>query len=193
VRLRIALDLDGVVYDWCASCALQLKRIGGYDFDPKAVNEWNWFEGRVDKKHWKQLWKTPWVESLFGDAMPFHGTKQFVAGLAQMEADLVVVTSRPRAVRRLTIERWFADFPSVMPVGFEFVNRGVEKDRAGCDVLIDDCLENVKAFSKFSILLDRPYNQTEALSDSDSAVRVFDYFNVLREVSFSIDEAKEAK
>lgn len=157
-RPRIAVDLDGVVYDWEGTARYLLERHFGYGLD--VSDSWGYLPSTVTKEHWRWLWE---------DGVKVHGLFRYgnlqrgaVDGLLALEkyGRLEVVTHRPRSAVQDTL-RFVANLPDVFE-GVHILSDGQPKSSVGADIYIDDgphVIEDVLGAGLGVVIFDQPWNR----------------------------------
>lgn len=137
---RIALDLDGVCYNYSATACLLLNHYKGYNLDWKQTSSWGWLQTQVSNNDWLWLWSAGVREGLFRYGSLYKGAAEGVKELAKM-GKLVVVTSRPTTAIQDTLD-WlsFMRFPIAE---LHILSHGQNKADIKPDVAIDDGPQNV--------------------------------------------------
>lgn len=158
-ELKIAVDLDGVVYDWGGTVRYLIKTHHGIDLPPST--HWDYVERNVPKNVWRWLWSEGVEE--YGLFRYGHHLKGSVDGLRALAdyGSLRVVTHRPRAALHDTL-RFIENLPDVFD-GVHFLTDNEPKSSVGCDLYIDDGLHvinEVTAAGKQGIVFDQPWNQS---------------------------------
>lgn len=153
---RIAVDLDGVVYDWGGTVKYLIRQHWGITL-PDSTH-WNYVEENVPPEAWRWLWTDGVELGLFRYG---HHLKGSVDGLRELSrlGDLEVVTHRPRAALQDTL-RFIANLPDVF-AGVHFLTNSEPKSIIGCDVYLDDAphvAEDVTAAGKRAVLFSQPWN-----------------------------------
>jgi 5'(3')-deoxyribonucleotidase len=178
--MRIGLDLDGVVYDFNKAYIRILNRLTGSEllnaetFQPQS---WHYDSSFYSDEVCEAAWKMPNVHDLFSEVKPLFGAKDFVRKLRSMGHDIVVLTTRPKEVRGLTMNMFQLDF-SFWP-SFFFSASIADKMSVKCDVYIDDHPDS-KAFvvaGKRLILMDAPYNR-----NLEVPIRCYTYEEILNKL-----------
>lgn len=181
-RLRIGVDLDGVVYRFSDTANYLIKEHFGID-----IPEWtdwdfapDFLEGYGRPEVWTWLWKSGIDLGLFRYGSIYKGSREALVKLARM-GDLVVITARPKSAVNDTLE-WLAY--QRFPTSEVHILSGAPKSTVKCDVYIDDSLDNMDelaqnapAYSRL-LLVDRPWNN----QPQGYAVRCYDWQDVLRSV-----------
>ena len=176
---RIALDLDGVCYNYSATACLLLNHYKGYNLDWTQTDDWNWLQGQVSNNDWQWLWSGGVKEGLFRYGSLIKGAAEGVKELAKL-GKIVVVTSRPTTAINDTLE-WLAFMK--WPVSeIHILGHDSNKANIKVDVAIDDGPKNIVDFVKANIPIivpERKYNEhlmmldgTEYAKDWKTIVRL---------------------
>lgn len=150
---RIALDLDGCLYNFQKTACFLLNHYKGYKLDWKQWDTWNWIEAQVSKKDWQWLWGPGVTYGLFRYGNLITGSIEGIRELSKLGA-VVVVTSRPAHARQDTID-WlsFMRFPvsGVHIIG----GTGVSKSEIipKFDLAIDDSPTEIESYIKAAVPL----------------------------------------
>ena len=156
---RIALDLDGVCYNYSATACHLLNSNKGYNLDWTETNSWGWLQDQVKKEDWRWLWNEGVKKGLFRYGHLIKGAEEGVQELAKL-GKIVVVTSRPTAAIQDTID-WlsFMRFPVAE---LHILSHGQNKAEIKPDIAIDDGPKNIKDYYAADIpciVYDTPYNK----------------------------------
>lgn len=155
-RPRIAVDLDGVVYDWGGTVNYLIRKHHGIDLEP--ATHWDYVEQNVPAHVWQWLWSDGVTLGLFRYGHHLKGSVDGLRALAEVGA-LEVVTHRPRAALQDTL-RFVANLPDVFD-GVHFLTSQEPKSLVGCDVYLDDAphvVEEVTRAGKRAVLFSQPWN-----------------------------------
>jgi 5'(3')-deoxyribonucleotidase len=176
-RLRIALDLDGVVYRWDDTAFFLIEEYFGVKIGPSTY--WNYIkdelirrglaadpdhplpDGQVDV--WKWLWNEGVTKyGLFRYGSLYKGAREALRRIEDMGHDIVVITTRPKAAIRDTMD-WLA-FQGIAAAEVHILPFGVPKSGIPCHVYLDDGPHNVEDILKNQhnaamVLWDRSWNQ----------------------------------
>jgi 5'(3')-deoxyribonucleotidase len=171
---RIALDLDGVVYNYSATACFLLNTYKGYNLDWEQTSSWGWLQAQVKNNDWQWLWSGGVKEGLFRYGSLIKGAAEGVKELAKM-GKIVVVTSRPTNAVQDTLD-WlsFMKFPVSE---LHILSHGQNKAAIKPDVAIDDGPHNIKDYTDAgipSIILSQLYNR-----DVKEGYRANDWSEVL--------------
>lgn len=158
---RIALDLDGVVYEWQRTYCYMLRSY--FDLDIPPYNEWwNKWDSQLQ---WGEPWMHEWIwtqgieRGLFRYGHMVKDARITLERLASKEHDFVIVTHRPEAAVQDTID-WISLYFKGLPLhGLSILTNEEPKSRVKADVLIDDKLENIYGWPYDGLLFDQPWNQ----------------------------------
>lgn len=159
-RLKIGVDLDGVLYDFVDAYRTYCIKQGRHGIGrAEDVTEWDFY------KQWG-ITSSQFHSDLVTDADDIYGGGYMLGWGAAMPRmrylaqfhDLYVITSRPQPALAPTLE-WVAD--NNLPVrGVILCDRG--KTDWGMDVLVDDSPEVIvgaqKRFHPCPIIFDQPWN-----------------------------------
>lgn len=159
-KLRLGLDIDGVLYRWTSTAQHLLGEY--WNNDPGESQDWDWIKNHVSKETWKWLWSDG-VEKygLFRYGSLFKGSRDFLIR-AEPYCDNVVITSRPANAVRDTMD-WLSY--QKVPTAEVHIIGVTPKSQVmpQCDVYIDDathnCLDLLQNTEADVIMPDRPWNQ----------------------------------
>lgn len=156
---RIALDLDGVCYNYSATACYLLNHYKGYKLDWTKTSSWGWLQTQVSNNDWQWLWSGGVKEGLFRYGNIIKGAAEGVKELAKM-GKIVVVTSRPTNAIQDTLD-WvsFMKFPVAELV---IMSHGENKAKTNPDIAIDDGPKNIEDYVNAgvaTVAFDQPYNQ----------------------------------
>lgn len=163
-RIRIGLDVDGVMYQWDKTARYMLRTERGYSKDGplgQPGTHWNSLQENVSKEDWQWLWGTGVKMGLFRYGHLYKGTIEAVRTLSTL-GDVVVITHRPRSAVQDTL-----DWLSYLRLPFQEVHcltSGELKSRVTphCALYVDDKPENIEdyhfATDGVALLWRRPWN-----------------------------------
>lgn len=177
---RIALDLDGVVYDFHGAACYMMRHNFGYtaELSRESWTSWDWMQGQVHPDHWRWLWNQGVEEGLFRHGHTLKGSIDGVRELATL-GDIAVVTSRPRSAIQDTLS-WLA-YNRLPITEVHIVGSGVPKTSCGDFALaVDDAVHNGTDYTSAGVpmlLIDKPWNQ--GVEDSPLLTRVFDWPDIV--------------
>jgi len=176
--MRVAVDLDGVCYEWQRTYRYMMRVYRGVEL-PEVEDFWfTWnapdkYTTAADRK-W--MWKEGVKEGLFRYGHMWQGCRIGLQALHKAGHKLSVVTHRPENAVNDTLD-WIALYFKNIPLsGVSILSGGEPKTDVDWDLLIDDKPENImdalKA-NRLGLLFDQPWNQ-----DYDAPARVFGWDGV---------------
>lgn len=186
-KLRILLDSDGVLSNYCAGCFDLIKNLTGDHHTIEEVTHWDVFEV-LGKGHLKPQLKEAQAQPGWCLNFPvFDGAQEFVKALEQI-GEVVIVTS-PMSTphwsdeRRIWLEKHFG-----IPKGRVISTEG--KQYVDGDILIDDSDDNCHKWlseypNKLALLWEAPYNRKVDVSTS-KIVRVKDGSQALEAIQSAV-------
>jgi hypothetical protein len=190
----IALDLDGVTYDWSGVARLLLREFWDQEQLVGDPTEWHWnlAEG-VPMPAWDWLWDPEGgiAHGLFAHGHVVKGAPEGVRALAAY-GRLSLVTHRPRAAIADTLAWLVGQFGRFNPYpfsGIHILTNGEPKTQVPFDVLIDDKGDNALAVmdstDRDAIIFDQPWNRAGAAVEAEraGAIRAYGWADVLFYVS----------
>lgn len=161
--MRVALDLDGVVYKFAETYRYMLNLYRGHDFPPveESWRSWDALDVFLTPEDREWIWDAGVEEGLFRHGHIYKGAVEGVQELCR-RADVVVISQRPKNAVLDTLE-WLAynRFPisEVHIIGPERKKTDVPR----CDVYIDDSPAVIQDLASKTVarllLWDRPWNQ----------------------------------
>jgi 5'(3')-deoxyribonucleotidase len=159
----IALDLDGVCYEWSRTARYMLRTYRGADLQGEAkVWDWNISEG-VSPVSWDWLWTEGVSLGLFRYGHMVKDCRVGLQELTELGYKLKVVTHRPAEAVNDTLD-WISFYMRDVPLaGIHIFSNQEPKSQVDADILIDDRQENVQEWRETgrpAILFDRPWNQS---------------------------------
>lgn len=158
--MRIAIDLDGVCYEFERTARYMLREYRGCGGLETASTEWDWIKRQVGADDWKWLWSEGVKLGLFRYG---HMVKGCRIGLQELtrKHKIEIVTHRPRRAVTDTMD-WVSLFFRDIPLdGFHMLSDGEPKSVIACDILIDDKPENLAEWAshgRTGIILTQPWN-----------------------------------
>jgi uncharacterized HAD superfamily protein len=156
-RLRVGLDLDGVLYNWErtiremieARFSIRLRESTGYDYIKEGV----------PAESWASLWQEPALQEMFTSGFSYYDGL-FAARKIQETDDLVILTRRPREARRYT-HSWLMH-RLIHPMEVIHFTDGRPKSSVYCDLYVDDSgheVEELASAGRTVLIPDRTWNQ----------------------------------
>ena len=190
--LRIAVDLDGVLYDFEGACRFLLEENFGLVV-PRPSTSWNFIknycrdEGKPEA--WGWLWTEGVKQGLFRYGHLLKGARRAMHALSAQGHSLVTITKRPRTAREDTLD-WLGFYRLPMDEVHVLEDRSKASVLPQCDLYLDDSLDNVEELvtrlpSASVLLWDQPWNQEPVLDwfMPGRCRRVYAWDQVLEEVA----------
>jgi uncharacterized HAD superfamily protein len=166
-RLKIGLDIDGVIVDYMQPMLSLLGEACDRPVAYEEISHWDIARAlNVDEEIIESAWMRLFNGPFLLDAPPVEGALE---GMKLFDAhELWIVTGRPSMVKKIT-EAWFRRY-GVRYDKLLFVRPGNKLSVAqGFDVFVDDFLDEAVSFGQsgvYTLLYDRPWNQSEILPES---------------------------
>ena len=162
--MRIALDLDGPVYDFHRTFRYMMREHRGVVMPPVKDFWYTWDAAEKFGTTYDHLWMwTMGVErGLFRFGHMMTGCRIGLEALADAGHTLCIVTHRPANAVSDTLDWVTLMFEGLPLDGFYIMSNGESKATVEADVLIDDKIENVREWAQTgrqAILFDAPYNR----------------------------------
>lgn len=148
MSLRIALDIDGVMYQWDKTARYMLREVlpnSPYKDLPLLKQEsssWHYIQNHVSREHWDWLWVEGVRLGLFRYGHLYPGTIQAVRELATM-GEVSLITHRPKHAVDDTLA-WLG-YLKLPLSGVHLLTNQEPKSgvRPQFDVYLDDKVKNV--------------------------------------------------
>lgn len=161
--MRIAVDLDGVCYEFQRTYRYMMREYRGVDMPP--VDEfwttWDAPDAYADPADRKWMWKEGVELGLFRYGHMVRGARRGLESLVDYGHTLQIVTHRPRNAVTDTLD-WVSLYFKGIPLdGFAILTEQEPKSTVSADILIDDKMENVEewaATGRHAVLFAKPYN-----------------------------------
>lgn len=173
----VAIDLDGVVYDWGGTVRYLMRQHHGIDLP--VSSSWDYVEHNVPPEAWSWLWREGIELGLFKYGHHLKGSVDGLRELAEI-ASLRVVTMRPRSALMDTL-RFVEGLPDVFD-GVHFLTDGEPKSSVACDIYLDDAphvVNEVVAAGRRVVLFDQAWNQPDGPDELPfGVVRAFGWHDV---------------
>lgn len=163
--MRIAVDLDGVLYNWSKTARYMLRTMKGYDKSGPLGQEsqdWDYIKNHVEPEDWEWLWSDDGAIplGLYRYGHVINGGIEGVRALAESGHTLVVATHRPAEAVQDTLD-WLS-WARLPFSGIHILTNQEPKSTVQADVLIDDKPANVIDWSDntegHAILFAQPWN-----------------------------------
>lgn len=162
MRLKIGLDIDGVVADSFPVFREELNKHYGKDVT------------KIDHHDISKVYDVAWdelsiffdenMERMFSAAKPMKGSVKGILSLLEEGHEVIFVTARKNGAEEEVTLKWFERYE--IPRDKGIFTGGLSKTSAvrkyGIDIFVDDFLTNVLEIASLGIpvlLLDAPYNQ----------------------------------
>lgn len=169
MRLRIGIDIDGVMYMWEKTARYMLREIlpnSSYSKDGalgETSNGWDFIQNNVSENDWKWLWKEGVHLGLFRHGHLYPGTIKAIRRLAEI-GDVVAITHRPKQAVHDTLA-WLA-YQNLPLSGLHLLTNSEPKSgvKPECHIYLDDKWENCSDLfentsARVVCLMDRAWNQ----------------------------------
>jgi 5'(3')-deoxyribonucleotidase len=178
---RIAVDLDGVCYEWDRTARYMLREYRGCAQLSKESASWNDLRDSVSKDDWDWLWTGGVKRGLFRYGHMVTGARLGLETLVRMRHKIIVVSHRPESAVSDTLEWAGLYFKGIPLSGFHIMSSRHSKTTVSWDLLIDDKPENIEdavEADRTGYLFDRPWNQ-----GSTAGTRVFGWTDVVKRLT----------
>lgn len=166
--MKIAIDLDGVQYEWDKTARYMLREIRGCSGLGGPSFSWDMIMETVDPEDWQWLWTEGVKLGLFRHGHLVQGAIQGIRALRDAGHELILVTHRPKEAIRDTNAWLELHFGSEEPYpwsGQHILSNMESKTIVNADILIDDKPQNIEEWNsagRVGILFARPWNCEEA-------------------------------
>ena len=168
--MRIAVDLDGVCYEWSKTARYMLREYRGYaEGGPMSTEStsWNYIQDNVSKDDWHWLWTDGVDRGLFRFGHMVSGARRGLEALQEAGHKLIIASHRPSEAVNDTIDWLGLYFKGINIDGIHIFTHMEPKNTVEADILIDDKIENVEEWGKnkyvfddrWALLFDREWNQ----------------------------------
>lgn len=163
--MKIAIDCDGVLYEWEKTARYMLREIRGCGGLFHASDNWDTIMNSVPEEDWRWLWTEGVRLGLFRHGHLVQGSIIGVRALRDAGHELYLVTHRPKSAVRDTTAWLELHFGSEDPYpwsGLHILSNQESKTMVDADLLIDDKPENIsewQASGREGILFSRPWNR----------------------------------
>ena len=188
--MKIAVDLDGVCYEWQRTYRYMMREYRGITMPPveEFWHYWNAPDQFTSKEDRKWMWSEGVRLGLFRYGHMMTGCRLALTQLAETGHQLSIATHRPTQAVNDTLE-WLAFYMKDIPLeGVHILSNNEPKTVVKADVLIDDKPENLKEWAdsvRWAICFDQPWNRGEGVLGS----RAYGWPGVLDKVDL-IDRIK---
>lgn len=186
--LRIALDIDGVIYQWDKTARYMLREVlpnSPYKDSPvlkQDSSSWHYIQHHVSKEHWDWLWEDGVRLGLFRYGHLYPGSIQAIRELATI-GEVSLITHRPKRAVDDTLA-WLG-YLKLPLSGVHLLTNQEDKStvRPQFDVYLDDKVKNVNDLyrntSASVFLMKRPWSSGNV---EYGVVEVHDWAGFLAEV-----------
>jgi len=139
-RLRIGLDVDGVLYQFQKTALYMLNSMKGYDLKLEDWTYWNQPKDVVKNNDWQWLWTGGVKLGLFRYGHLYKGAIEGVRALNEI-GDVIIITHRPRHAITDTLD-WVA-YLKLPITEVHVLSDGQPKSGVKADVYVDDKADNI--------------------------------------------------
>ena len=163
--IRIAVDLDGVCYEWQRTFCYMMREYHDVQF-PLGMDWWDAWDAcneYTTSAQRKWMWSKGVELGLFRYGHMVQGTRIGLEALHNAGHKLVVVTHRPEAAVEDTLAWVGLYFKNIPLAGMSILSDGQPKTSVKADLLIDDKVENCVQWAKANrraYLFDQPWNKS---------------------------------
>lgn len=160
-KLRLGLDLDGVVYRWQDTAIYLLNTLRGTSVSYDAWDHWDYLKETISKDDWKWLWSDAVIDhGLFRFGSLYKGSREFLRDIKD-QYEIVVITSRQENAVRDTMD-WLA-YQQLPTTEIHILGQQSKSSvEPKCDVYIDDAIHNCEDLlvntGGLVVMPDRPWN-----------------------------------
>lgn len=160
--LKVAIDADGVLYQWSKTARYMLRLYRGYSKTGpmgKESTSWDYIKENIDPEDWAWLWTEGVRLGLFRYGHLVQGCIEGVNKLA-LDNELVLITHRPKTAVKDTLD-WLS-YINLPFSGIHILTNQEPKSMVEADILIDDKPENIDEWvnhARYAVMLDQPWNQ----------------------------------
>lgn len=176
--MRVACDIDGVLYDWSGTAKFLLEHHFGYALETS--NEWYYLKKAISKEHWKWIWTEAVTKhGLYRHGNSYKGSFEALNRIAKKH-ELILVTLRPEQAKIDTYD-WIAYHQIPAQEVYVLGPKADKEASVDADILIDDHPGNCESFTKKgkpALLWDRSWNQ-----EAKNLKRVYSWDQVHNELT----------
>lgn len=180
----IAVDLDGVLYEWDRTAQYMLRTYRGLRHMHTESASWDWIKDNVSPEDWKWLWSEGVERGLFRYGHMTTGARVGLEHLVDAGFKLKIVTHRPASAVMDTID-WLSLYLQDIPLaGIHILSNQEPKTVVDADILVDDKPQNLvewKDEGRIALQYARKWNRSFFDADIDWCDGWSDVPKVLRE------------
>lgn len=154
--MKIVFDFDGVICDSQSEMIriLNERANGHYKLEDWSVYNYNKCFPTDDCGHFKDIFR----ENIYGDKTPYYAGALFAIYCALDNGHDVKIMSDCADENVYRYKKQYLKSIGLSDILFEPVYNG-NKNTALCDMLVEDCFENLKNSSaKYKLLVNKPWN-----------------------------------
>lgn len=208
VKLRVGVDIDGVLADFNDSFIKRIIDVTGKDlFPPRpfAIPTWDYPEVfGYSTEEIARVWVDIKTDPMFWSLLPpYPETRRVLDRLAMLQqehdADLYFITARPGKTAKRQTEQWLVRYSwmqMLRPTVLISSLKGRCASALDLDVYIDDRCENARDVASTSLarsfLLDRPWNQSHVHPCVIRVNSVLDFMAQIEALAHGITAPKAA-
>lgn len=186
-KIRLGLDLDGVIYNFVDEFREYYSIEHG--LDPEELSEvtrWEFYRdwGMTDEEYFIELGKAAINSKVFTKGEPYPHAQEQILRLKELGFEIVIITARNVSNNPTHMElihkntaQWLID----QNIAFDELIIDNDKTRHNLDILVDDNIWNVEAqmlAGKTGYVFDRPWNREENIY-----LRVMGWYDLVREMT----------
>lgn len=183
--IRVAVDIDGVLYNWSDTARFLLAHYRGVYVSPST--SWDHIQESISPQDWDWLWTEGVELGLFRSGHVYRGAPAGVQELYQLGAKVIIATLRKPKYRWDTLE-WLL----LHRIPFDEIVFTTSKALLNADIYIDDsprvAREILDETMALMLLWDQPWNRT--MPDLPPRLyRVTDWAVALEHVKEAMEDA----
>lgn len=155
-RLRVGVDLDGVIYNWGDTVRFLILEHHGIDLAPST--HWTYVQENVPAEVWEWLWKSGDHLGMFKYGSLIKGAVEGLRALSK-DYDLEIITHRPAWAISDTCA-FISRLPNVWS-GVHLLTKEEPKSSIDVDIFLDDrptVIQDTTLAGKQAVVFDQPWN-----------------------------------
>lgn len=163
--MKIAVDLDGVCYEFQRTYRYMIREYRGVEMPP--VDEfWTYWDAQMQygtKQDHDWMWGGGVKKGLFRYGHMITGARRGLEALVRDKHKIIIVTHRPENAVSDTLEWAGLYFKGIPLSGFHVISSQHPKTTIPWDVLIDDKPENIQHAEdagRIGLLFNQPWNES---------------------------------